>query len=314
MRLLLAALLFFGSDVLLWTNPPGYTPLEWLVHIVGHIAMSALLLDLALHFRARNLFGLLALAGIYGLCASLLLHPTITLADLPASLFARALGAQSFAALLMLLLYLHLLRPASGWTRWLPALIGAAVGVGWGVWARWSPSVIFGGSVGETLLGDMIAAVGASLIVISALLLAAQRVGMSAARLSRGGWAVLALALLALLALRWTQGAVDSLALTVIALLLVFCGLILWFLRSRRVPSLFESASAPPNTIIFALAALLFVLGGVAGYPLPRGEAERDPVALIGLLFTTFGLVWLPTVSLVLGGRTFLRQVQAQKL
>lgn len=309
-RLLFAALLLFGSDILLWTNPPAYSPLEWLLRIIGHVALGAALLDVALRFRVRHLFGLLALAGMYGLCASLLLHPAQALADLPASLFARVLGAQTFAALLVLLLFLRLTNRGGRLTL----VIGAALaGVGWGVWARWSPSVILGGQVGETPLIALLVAAVSSAVIIAALLLLV-RAGVTVRRLARLETGLVAAVVVGLLGLRLVQGLLDGLALTVGLVLLVYCGFILGYLRSKRAVPLFVLEGNRPDVRLFLLLALVFAAAGIGGYHLPRGEAESDPVALIGLLFTTFGLVWLPTVSLVLGGRALLRQVGAEKL
>ena len=54
-RLLLAVLLAFGSEVLLWTNPTGRSVLEWLVLLPGYFVLSTALLDLMLRYTRRTL-------------------------------------------------------------------------------------------------------------------------------------------------------------------------------------------------------------------------------------------------------------------
>jgi hypothetical protein len=57
-----------------------------------------------------------------------------------------------------------------------------------------------------------------------------------------------------------------------------------------------------------------FAALALAGYGLPRGEGVRDPVFLITVLLTAFGIAWLPGVSLALGAQAVARQVRAGKL
>ncbi|MBZ0287452.1 MAG: hypothetical protein K8I30_07545, partial [Anaerolineae bacterium] len=138
-RLALAAALLFGSEILLWNDPPLRSALDWLVLAVGYLAISAALLDLGVRCRVRELFGLIVLAGIYALLNGLLLNPQTALFDVPRTLITRVLGAHTLVGLLMLLLSL------SRFTRRY-ALAAAVVGLAWGVWVRWLP-----------LLADMVA-------------------------------------------------------------------------------------------------------------------------------------------------------------
>ena len=72
-RLLLAVLLLFGSEFLVWLNPFQRPLTDWLLLGVGYLALACLLLDLAVRFRLRNLYDVMVLAAIYGLLSSLLL-------------------------------------------------------------------------------------------------------------------------------------------------------------------------------------------------------------------------------------------------
>ena len=132
-RALLAVWLLFASEILLWANPPGRTLTEWAILIVGYLALAALLLDLLVRFRVRDVFGLLALAGVCGLLVSLLLNPATALADVPRTWATRVLGANSLLGLAGLAGFLQLTAGAS--RRLL--LAGGVVGLLWGLWVRW---------------------------------------------------------------------------------------------------------------------------------------------------------------------------------
>jgi hypothetical protein len=312
--LLLAALLLFGGEVLLWPNPVGRPLLEWLLVLVGYVAMAASLLDFASRYRVRTLFGLLALAGLFGLCASLLINPSVALQDVPRTLVTRVLGAQVLAGLLMLALFFTLLR---GRITAVALVVSALAGLAWGIWGRWFPAAVSAG-MGETPLLTMLVY---ALVVIGVIVLMCWAVSHGRAlssdvfQLSLRGWTVVGAALAGLLIWRVAQGVIDSLSLTVIATLMVFTWAILWFQRSKRGVSLLEGALPPaPLKPGMLITVVMFLAAGVIGYGLPRGIGENDPLALLGALYTAFGVVWLPTVSLVIGGRAFIRQVRTQQL
>lgn len=92
-RLLLAAITFTASELLLATMP-ARSPFDWGVAIIGYIALAALLLDMAARLRLRDTNGILALGGIYGIINGLLLTSQATLADFPRTFFTRALGGK----------------------------------------------------------------------------------------------------------------------------------------------------------------------------------------------------------------------------
>lgn len=315
LRLLLASLLLFGSEILLWLDPPGRAPLDWALLIAGGVALSALLLDLLARFHVRDGFGLLALAGIYGLLNGLLLNPQTALADVPRTILSRALGAQVIAGLLMLTLFLALTFQPPTRRRWLGTLlIAALVGGIWGVWGRGSP-VLFGAAVTETPLEVLLvtAALGAGLILVLTLLASftVRRLGAKAIdfRLSPLGWTGTLAALLTLLVVHLLQGEIDSLSLVVIPTLILFCLTILWFARRKKAASLLDAPPTPAPLILLTMIAAL-LLAAVPAY----AQGAGDPAALIGAAFTAFGLVWLPALSLALGGRAFMRQARALRL
>lgn len=319
---LLAALLAFCSEILLWTSPPARSLLDWLLLALGYLALSALLLETAARFRLRDIFGLLTLAGIYGLLNGLLLNPQSALLDVPRTLITRAMGAHAFAGLLALALFFGLLGGSLRSRRLLVILaLALVIGVGWGAWARWSPPTFGTGieTAPETLL--LYTAVGVALIAFALILI--RRAPMPSAdppltssfRLDSRGWAFTLIVLFGLLIVHLLRGEIDSLSLVIIPTLAVFSAAILWFQQRKKGTTLLDSLNAPsPDLVSLALIVVAFAGSGALGFTLPRGESSSDPLALIGALFTAYGLVWLPAVSLVLGARAFSKQARAMRL
>jgi hypothetical protein len=318
-RLLLAALLAFGSEVLLWTNPTGRPVLEWLFLIPGYIALSAILLDFIPRYRANDIFGLLVLAGIYGLGASLLLNPQSMLADMPRTLVTRVMGAHAQLAAQMLLL----LRLVTGGERrevqrWL--LVGCGVvGLAWGIWVRWWP-VLDGGAQEAVPLTTMLALGGASLALLIGLLAYTARrtdgLTPDSLRLARTEWGVVSLTLLALFGVRMFQSVFDGGTAVIIGLLLTLCWAILWFRGRSKGRTLLDGhlpiRLIPTGWLVAAIA--LFVGVSIFAYNLPLIQlGEINQQTLIGLGFTAYGLAWLPTVSLRLGLQAYLRQIEASR-
>ena len=91
MRLFFAVCLFWGSEVFVWTDmmrPIGL----FILSAVGYVTIAALLLDLMVRFKVREMFGALILAGFYGLCAGFFINPDATLNAMPTSLITRVMG------------------------------------------------------------------------------------------------------------------------------------------------------------------------------------------------------------------------------
>lgn len=310
LRLFLATLFLLGSDIILWPNPIGRSWYEWLLILASLVLLATVLLDLAVRFRVRDIFGLFLLGGIYGLSASLLLYPTIALADVPLTYLSRVLGAQSLAGLLALGLWLPRLRGQLT----IALTVSVPAGVVWGVLAHWFPITV-GLSADEPPLLSMLIYGGVGLALIAVLGWASTHSRVTDLRISRRAWLGVAVVFVALLALRSIQGAIDSLSLVILPVLIAFCVGLLWFQRSQRATPLIDKA-LPPQAPRgpFALAALLFLGAGVLGYMLPRAPGDDDPINVVGTLFIMVGVLWLPAVSLVLGGRAFRRMARAQKL
>jgi hypothetical protein len=339
LRLLLALLLAFGSEVLAWSNPTGRPALEWLLVAPGYLAMSAILLDFVVRYRVRDLFGALLLVGLYALTAALVINPALMLNDMPRTLVTRVMGAHGLIAAEMFGLFLALMggdNPRA--RRYL--LIGAViVALAWGLWVKgWPPEEGFGEVSLAILLAYGIG--GAGLITLfrifplsvvsyvfnrGARLCAppvrpessAESLGIEALRLSRTGWGVVTLVLGTLFIIRLAQGVIDGSALILIPLLMLLCWGIVWF-RGRKTGETLLDAHIPPETLPLAAwsaTVAVFLAVAVFAYNLPPIQVgEVTPVKFIGLGFTAYGLAWLPTVSLVLGLQSYLRQIQTRRL
>lgn len=316
-RLLLAALLLFGSEILFWLNPDGRPIADWLLLIPGYIVISALLLDLLARFRVRDLFGALILTGLYGLLASLLLNPQTAFADMPRTFITRVVGAHALLGLEMFGLFLALTggeRPSLRRSLFIGCLF---IGLSWGFWVRWWPP---DAGYGLVTLPMVLAYGAAGLLLIVVLLFASVRVTLLTVddlRLSRRGWSVVLIVLLALAAVRLlrTELPVEP---SLLALLLIgLCLVMLWFRRRAGGRTLLDGhiPVVPPPLITLLLAAALFLVSAVAAYQLPLIEvAGVNQLLLIGVGFTAYGVAWLPAVSLALGLQAYLRQIQKRQL
>lgn len=301
-RLLLAALLWFASTVVLWTPIPS--ALDALT-LFGYYAVSAALLDLATRYRARDLYALLTLAGMYGLLAALFMHPATALIDMPRTLFTRAMGAHALMGLIALVSYL-----AAGKTG-ARALGAFVIGGAYGAWARWSPLELWGAAEPTPLLTLALSA-GIGMVVIAALALVAARVERPRdLRLSPLGWLLVSGMGAALLLFHAARGRVDGVTAVIVLTLAGFGAAILWFQKRAKGATLLDRA--PPFTPRHGLPLLIgFGIGMAVSSLLPR--TDPDAVAVLAGVFTAYGVIWLPAVSLILGARAFARQARALKL
>lgn len=336
-RLLLAALLAFSLEVVLWPQTPGRGALDRLLAGGVYVTLAAALLDLLARERVHDINGLLALAGMAALVSGLLVQPAISLQDSPLTIVTRMLGAPTAACLLALALWMALLRGRlTGW------LIPAALLAGgtWGLYGRWFPSVVTP-SADETALATLVVAAVVGFVVVGVVRVALRdgiapskdtltedRHGIAVPlhehaaltepadfRLPLMGWAVVVLVLGGVLMLRLAQGAVDGLSLAIVLVLLVFTGVILRLYRRKGAVTLLER-TLPPGRLhpALLLAPVVFVAAGLVTYSLPRLDGDADPLGLLGTLLVAFGVAWLPALSLVIGIRALSRQMRAQQL
>lgn len=318
-RLLLAVLLGFGSEVLLWNDLQAKSAGDWFILIVGMLILATLTLDLLVRLRLRDLAGLMTLAGLYALLNALTINPQSTLFDLPRTLVTRVTGAHSLIALEMLILFLALL---DGYRGGSPGLFqrviwpGAiAVGLAWGTWVRWS-STLADGMIAPVDRQTMLiaAVVGAVAIGVLYALLARQASGLRAEHLplTRIEWFVVIIGLLILLMIRLAQGVLPSTALLIVGVIIALCYAILWFRQSTRLPPFSEVLFPPQGFRLLWYAGLVavFLFAALTAYDAPElRSGDLTQLSIIVYGFTLYGLAWLPTVSLWLGMRSYLRQI-----
>lgn len=313
--LILAVLLAFGSEVLVWTNPPGRELLDWPLLLAAYIALAAVLLGLTIRYRVRDLFGALLLSGVYSLLASLTINPEAMLLDLPRTLVTRIMGAHALLSLEMFGLFLALTGSHQPRTRRLLLLGSAVVGLAWGIWVRWFPESTGYPPVSLSLMLAYGVVFTGIIALLRALLPRLSSVTLDDLRLPRRGWLLAALVLVALAIYRAVQGDISPDALLMVLPLLALCLLILWFRGRARGRTLLDGhvPPLPLPWLWFGGAVIVFLGTAMLGYSLPLVQVgEFTQLTLIGVGFTAYGLAWLPTVSLVLGVRAYLRQIQAR--
>jgi hypothetical protein len=315
---MLAALLMFGSEILVWVNPPGRTLVDWLILVPGYIALAAILLDLTARYRVRDLFGALVLTGIYSLLAALVLNPQYAFLEMPRTFITRVMGAHALLAAEMFGLFLALTGRSSRRVRRLLLAGCLIVGLAWGFWVRWWP---VDEGYGQVSLLTMLAYGAIGLGIIGGLLayVPSRTAGLSPdhLRLSRLSWGALFLLLVGLFVLRLLHGGIDVGGLILTAILLTICWAILWFRERAKGESLLDNhipiQRLPIRTILPALG--VFTIAAILAYNLPLIQVGVvNQLSLIGVGFTGYGLAWLPTVSLVLGVRAYGRQISQSRV
>ncbi len=313
-RALVGLALLYCSEVLGWSSDPlALTAGAWAARGLITLVIAALVLDLMARFGVGELFGLLVLAGLYGLLNGALITGS-AFSALPLSLLTRPLGLHTLGGGLLALLLLAWLLDGRGFVAWRAAML-AGVGVLWGVWVRWYPLLpandfpVPGLATALALAAGGIAVLG--LLLAGTLRLYRQRplVLETALRLTAWEWgAVLAVLFLAYAGeagagrIRPTDGAL-------LGLLVGYLILLLAFLRGQAARP-FVRRLDPPRPVsvaVFALYAALLVLPAAAGYALPGSGPDGLPLRALTTGLTLFGLVWLPGVSLGLGFRTYIR-------
>jgi hypothetical protein len=306
-RGLLAGLVLFASEILLWTNPPGRTPTDWLVLAVAYLALASLLLDFAARYRIRDVYGLLALAGFYGLLNGLLLNPQTALADVPLTWATRVMGAHTLVGFGMLVLLLSL-NTKHRIRLWIAAAI---VGLLWGIWVRWLPTFTdIAAEIVPLSTFLIIGAIALAPVIVLAWLAAGRAVDNL--KLHFIEWPLVLAVLIGLYILRVPE--IDELSRVVLGILAGFCWLLLWFQKRDTGATLLDSLLPlqPTAPIILLIGGVITFAAGALGYHLVF--AENGPLDAMISLFAAFGLVWLPTVSLVLGVRSYRKMGRTQKL
>jgi hypothetical protein len=309
-----ALLLFAAWELLLGKAVFARDIIDLMALVIGCIAAAALLLDLIERFSVRDMFGALVVMGVGGLF-SFLLFDMRPPEDVFLALASRGLGAYTLFALVLFTSLVWLTRAG----EWRALLALLPIGIITGVWARWMPYENAPTPDGWLLL------IVAGLLWVTAAQLTRTGAAMPGTRLRLSFPEALAAAGLLIIGVsaRTDARLPNALTAVVAATLVVLCILMLWFQRRQREESYAEQllhwhpqAARWGIALPIRVGAWLFVIGigALVGWLLPRGEGAGDPVAIVGTLFTAFGLVWLPTVAVVYGWRAMRRDLRALRL
>ena len=307
LRLLLAVLLLFGTEILLWSSPDRREWAEWLYLIPGYIALATFMLDVAVRYRIRNVYDGLLIAGMYAVLNALLLNPTLTQADFPRTFMTRVMGGYLVFGAEMLGLFLIL--TAGFRVRYQRLLIGYAIWLGffWGVWMRWTPE--FGDWFQRDIgLDTMFAYASVPIVVAFALFFFSTRykrhtpVETSDMMLSPLGWTILVGVFLVQFIMRVLEDAIlaqDAIFATLFVLSVTYA--MLYFRRSDKGRMMLEwhIPPTPMSLVLIMVSLLIFGAMTVVGYEIPLVKiGSLDQLRYMELLFVGVGFAWLPTVAI----------------
>ncbi|MBN2472553.1 MAG: hypothetical protein JXN59_17640 [Anaerolineae bacterium] len=314
-RAVLALALAFFSEIMWWSNDPlALSAGAWGARAILYLALAALLLDLMARFEVGELFGVLVLAGLYGLLNGALVSGG-ALAALPLSLVTRPLGLHTLGGGVLALLWLGWLLDGRGFVPWRAALL-AGIGLLWGMWVRWYPLLPSNTYPLPALSSALVLVIG-GLVLLGVAFFAWGRLARRGAlaletglRLSPWAWGAVAGALGVTLAQQARAGAIDTLGGVLLGVLAGYLVVLLVFLRAGVSATPFLRRFDPPQLAgpgVYALYAALLVIPAALGYTLPGDGPEALPLRALTTALTVFGILWLPGVSLGIGLRAYIR-------
>lgn len=307
LRLLLAILLLFGTEILLWGTPNQREWTAWLTLVPGYLALATFALDMAVRFRIRDVYDGLLICGMVAILNGLLLNPELTQADFPRTFMTRVMGGYLVFSAEMFGLFLIL--TAGFRARFQRLLLGYAIWLGfyWGVWMRWTPE--FGGWFQETIsLETMLAYSGVLITLIFVIFSFTTRYGRQNPiepldfRLSPLGWTLLVGAFLVEFILRVLEDAVlEAGAIPATLLVLLVCYAILWYKRTETGRMMLEwhIPPTPMSRILILIAIVVFFGMMVFGYQLDLiASDDINQLRIMEWLFVLVGFIWLPMVAI----------------
>lgn len=308
LRLLLAALFLFGSEILLWHNIQHDGVVAWLIHIAGYLLLSTLVIDIAVRYRIRDVYDAMVLIAGYALLHSLIISPELGWQRIPDTLLTRIIGAEALTALILWGIFLSLLRGDIRKYHFL--LLGGTFWLGfyWGTWMRWTPELR--GTLEALPLTELFTYAGIAFLPV--ILLYALTIRFAREQrptdylLTSLEWGIALIVLFLLFLYQAILGTITIGAWIVSAILLLLCWLILWFRRDEVQISMLEThfPLKPLHPLWIALAVLVFVAATIFAYLLPLVElAQFNQLWLMELGFFAVGTFWLPLVATVLAMR-----------
>ncbi len=280
----------------------------WLTRAILILALTVALLDVVERFQIGELFGLLVVAGLYGLLNGALIARS-AFVNLPASLVTRALGVQTLAAI-MGLLWLSWMLDGRGFlpTR---GVVLAAVGLLSGIWLRWYPLLPANAFPVPPLSAALLMLI-LSLAILGLLIQLARWLPPEPEWSFRLGWGGWTLVIAGLMLAFWSAaraGAIDAADGALLGALLGYLVMLLFFLRGRTRQPFFRRV-VPPGPVslpVYLLYGALVILPAAVGYSLPGDGPEGLPLVAMTACITIFGVTWLPGISLGIGLRAYIQ-------
>jgi hypothetical protein len=309
LRLLLASLFFFGSEIVLWQNPLHYTPLEWLIRLIGYPLLATLVLDIAQRYRIRDGYDAMVLLAASALLHSLLINPNEGWSDFLGTLLTRIIGAHALTQMILWGIFLALLR---GDIRRFAiySIFGMAwLGMFWGFWMRWTPELR--GTFEAVPLETSFLYTGFFLLPIllyAVVKLSAKELSAANLLLTPLEWGIAAIVLISLFLYQAVIQAVGTSALLTVLVIMTILWAVLWFRRDAKQASMMEKfLPLRPQAFFWLPLALIAFMGAFyIAYGLPRIQAAFvDQLWLMELGFFAVGLFWLPIVASVIAIRGF---------
>lgn len=314
-RLTLALLWAIGGEILPWSFPPDRAAFDWLLIIIGYVALSYALCDLAVRWNLRDLYGVAALGGLAALLYALFLNPQMALAEIPRTLVTRALGAEGILLMGMLLAWLILLGALP--LRQLMLPIAVLMGLCWGTWVRYAP--ILTDLRAPVISADEFTVIGVACVLAIAAMayLGARLQAVAPKQLVLDNYEAIfvAAAAIALLYRQFDQGSIDATARGVVIGLIGICLAMQWFRKDSTRSYFGRETQLRPDWPLLISSLTAFLICAIVAFNAPIiGDEAFNQLSVVVLIFGVFGLTWLPGVAAILGLRAILREVSATQL
>lgn len=320
MRLWFGALLLFGSEILIWTDPFALTIVDWLGRGLVCTLIATLLLDLAARFRIRDTYDSMALLAIGALLIGLLIAPNFAHADFPRTLLTRVLGAYGLTNMEMFGLMLVLSSASDPRVRRLILPVAAWNGFYLGVWLRWMP--VFNPQIAPFVPLDQALLLAGGVFAPCVALWWGLRQPLRQLhpldlRLPVVPFLLLIAALIALSLPVLISGALTTGPLVASLLLIGLSYAVLYFRRSPRDPMLLDGffPAVPVSGLWLVGVVVAFLAACLFAYHLPlAGNDQINQLWLMEVGFGAVGALWYPLVAAVLAFRAVDEQMRRSQL
>lgn len=309
-RLLLAALFLFGSEIILWTDPLNHTVLDWVVRVVGYVVLATLTLDIAQRYRIRDGFDAMVVLAGTALVYNLLMNPTLGWTMIPDSVLTRIIGGDALVQLIMWGILLAWLRGDVRKYWWQQAIAGLWLGIYWGFWMRWTPELR--GTFEAVPLTQLTLIAGISFLVIVLFYLlvtdqTAKTVQADAFMLAPLEWAIAGIVVILLFLVQAFLGTISAASFLITLAILAICWLILWLRREEDEITVLEKhlplKTQNPLWVLLLIASFAGAFYLAYQLPLISDVAFVNQLWLMEIGSAGMGIIWLPIVASVIATR-----------